>query len=133
MTTTAVRAESPPPRAGLAQTALTWPSRVAAAFTGPVALIAKLLALGLVNAVALWAAFILFQAEKWVALGVLVAATLAIDAAYLARRAIPLKFLIPGVVAMLAFQVAPVVYTIQVAFTNYATGHILTKPSKRSS
>ena len=37
----------------------------------------------------------------------------------------PLKFLIPGTVFLLAFQVIPILYTINVAFTNYSTGHIL--------
>ena len=46
-------------------------------------------------------------------LGVLVAATLAIDCDLPRRRgvAIPLKFLIPGTVFLIAFQVVPIVYT----------------------
>ena len=127
MGTTAVRAEVPPPRASLAQTALSWPSRIAAAFTGPVALTLKYIALGLVNGIAIWAGVVLATAGKWIPVAVLAATTIAIDAAYIARRAVPLKFLIPGVLAMLAFQVVPVLYTIQVGFTNYSTGHILTK------
>ena len=66
--------------------------------------------------------------EKWVALGVLAAATLALDAIYLSpRRAIPLKFLIPGTVFLIAFQVVPIVYNVNVGFTNWSTGHILVK------
>jgi arabinogalactan oligomer/maltooligosaccharide transport system permease protein len=125
MSTTAVRAE--PPRAGLAQTALSWPSRIAAAFTGPVAFAFKILGLGLVNALAIWAATILASEEKWIALAGLVVTTLAIDAIYIARRAIPLKFMLPGLLFMVAFQLIPIVYTLQVGFTNYATGHILSK------
>src|SRR5919106_5445512 len=79
------------------------------------------------NALAVWAGVILAGDENWPALVVLVAATIAIDLAYLSRRALPLKFLIPGTLLMLAFQVIPIVYTIQVAFTNYSTGHILVK------
>ena len=59
---------------------------------------------------------------------VLVAATLVIDYVYLAPRGtLPAKFLVPGTFFLIAFQIIPIVYTIKVAFTNYATGHILAK------
>jgi arabinogalactan oligomer / maltooligosaccharide transport system permease protein len=59
---------------------------------------------------------------------VLIAATAAIDAIYLLKRwTLPLKFLVPGTVFLLAFQVIPVAYTVNVAFTNYSTGHILSR------
>ena len=103
------------------------PARLAAAFSGTVGLALKILLLGLVNADAVWAGTVLAQDGKWVAVAVLAATTLAIDAAYLARRLVPPKFLIPGVFLMLAFQVIPIAYTVNVAFTNYSTGHILTK------
>jgi arabinogalactan oligomer/maltooligosaccharide transport system permease protein len=97
-------------------------------FSGPLGLVLKLLFLGLVNAVAIWAGTILAGDEDWIALGVLAAATLAIDAIYLVpRRTLPAKFLVPGTVFLLAFQVIPIVYTVNVAFTNYSTGHILSK------
>ena len=88
----------------------------------------KIALLAVVNAIAVWAGTVLAADEKWVALGVLVAATLAIDLVYLwPRRAIPLKFLVPGTVFLLAFQIAPIVYNVNVGFTNWSTGHILTK------
>jgi arabinogalactan oligomer / maltooligosaccharide transport system permease protein len=80
------------------------------------------------NALAVWAGTVLAGEEKWLALGVLVAATLAIDVIYLLpRRAVPLKFLIPGTVFLIAFQIVPIVYNVNVGFTNWSTGHILTK------
>jgi arabinogalactan oligomer/maltooligosaccharide transport system permease protein len=91
-----------------------------------VGLVLKIVFLAIVNAIALWAAIVLLDHHKWRAVAVLVAVTLAIDAIYLVRRwTLPLKFLIPGTVFLLAFQVIPVAYTINVAFTNYSTGHIL--------
>jgi arabinogalactan oligomer/maltooligosaccharide transport system permease protein len=84
--------------------------------------------LALVNAFAIWAAVVLVDHQKWRAVGVLVVATLLIDAVYVVKRwTLPLKFLIPGTVFLLAFQVVPVAYTINVAFTNYSTGHILSR------
>jgi arabinogalactan oligomer/maltooligosaccharide transport system permease protein len=84
--------------------------------------------LALVNAFAIWAAVVLIDHHKWNAVAVLVVATLLIDAVYLVKRwTLPLKFLIPGTVFLLAFQVIPVAYTVNVAFTNYSTGHILSR------
>ena len=87
----------------------------------------KIALLAIVNAIALWAGSVLATDENWIALAVLVAATLAIDAVYLSSRAIPLKFLIPGTVFLIGFQIAPIVYNVNVAFTNWSTGHILQK------
>jgi arabinogalactan oligomer/maltooligosaccharide transport system permease protein len=105
------------------------PTRAIAFFSGPVGFGVKIALLAIVNALAIWALFVLFDHHKWVAAGVLIAATLFIDAAYLGdRRWIPAKFLIPGTVFLVAFQIIPIIYTVDVAFTNYSTGHILTKP-----
>ncbi|MBA2299031.1 MAG: ABC transporter permease subunit [Actinobacteria bacterium] len=115
----------PPPRA--AATAWSLPSRAVAAASGPVGLGLKLFFLALVNAFAVWAAVLLAGEEKWVALAVLVGATLAIDVIYLSPRSFPLKFLIPGTVFLLAFQVVPIVFNTNIAFSNWSTGHILTR------
>ncbi len=126
MTTTAARAEVPP-RPTFAQKAMALPSRAAPFFSGPVGLAIKIFLLALVNALAVWAAIVLADEEKWAAVAVLAVTTFLIDLAYLSRRALPLKFLIPGTVLMIAFQVIPIFYTVNVAFTNYSTGHILSK------
>ena len=67
--------------------------------------------------------------HRWPAVVVLIAATALIDFVYLAPRSwtLPAKFLIPGTVFLIGFQVIPILYTINVAFSNYSTGHILTK------
>src|SRR6187399_2289309 len=126
MTTTAVRSEPP-----AVAPEIKWgmPSRLIGAFSGTRGLVVKLILLGGVNAIAVWAAIILAQQNKWVALVVLAAATLAIDLVYLSGRAgaVPLKFLVPGTVFLVAFQLVPIVYTINVAFEEYAVGHIITK------
>ena len=108
---------------------LSLPSRAMAFFSGGVGLGVKLALLALMNAVVLWAAVILVGDEKWVALGALLAATALIDAIYLlpGTRSLPAKFLIPGTVFLVAWQVVPIAYTINVAFTNYSTGHVLNK------
>lgn len=91
-------------------------------------MIVKIALLSVVNALAVWAAYVLLDRRHWIALAVLVAATVAVDFLYFgARRTLPAKFMIPATIFMLAFQVVPIFYTIQVALTNYSTGHILGK------
>jgi arabinogalactan oligomer/maltooligosaccharide transport system permease protein len=124
---TSAATTQPPARLDARTAAWSWPSRMVATFSGTPGLVLKLTFLALVNAVAIWAGVILVDKGKWPAVGVLAVTTIVIDAIYLAKRAYPAKFLIPGTLLLLAFQVIPIVYTINVAFTNYSTGHILTK------
>ncbi len=42
---------------------------------------------------------------------------------YLGRRHIPAKYLVPGTLFLIAFQVVPVLYTASTAFTNFGDGH----------
>ncbi|GGI03787.1 ABC transporter permease subunit [Egicoccus halophilus] len=87
----------------------------------------KLVFLGVVNGLALYAVSTLLPLRAWTPLLVVVVATLALDAVYLSRRTLPLKFLIPGTIALLVFQVYPVLYTAYIGFTNYGTGNVLTQ------
>jgi arabinogalactan oligomer / maltooligosaccharide transport system permease protein len=117
-----------PASAALSLRAASLPARLVSVFSGTVGLVLKLLFLAVVNAIALWAVVILAREEKWVALAVLVLATAFLDAVYLIpRRAIPLKFLLPGTIFLIAFQVIPIFYNANVAFSNWSTGHLLTK------
>jgi ABC-type sugar transport system permease subunit len=104
-------------------------ARGIAFFSGTVGFAIKVALLALLNAVAVWAATTLIGRENYIAVFVLLAATAGIDFVYLVprKKLIPLKFLIPGTVFLVAFQIAPVLYTINVAFTNYSTGHLLEK------
>ena len=115
-------------RRGAGTVAWSLPSRAIAFFSGPVGLGLKLLFLGLLNALSLWAAVVLAGDGSWIALAILVAATVAIDAVYMwPKRVVPLKFLVPGTVFLIAFQIVPIAYNVNVAFSNWSTGHILTK------
>ena len=104
-------------------------ARLIAFFSGSVGLTVKILFLGALNALALWSVTVLADHSKWPAFAAVIAATAGIDAVYMLtrNRAVPAKFLIPGAVFLVGFQIAPIIYTINVAFTNYSTGHILTK------
>ena len=103
--------------------------RVLSAFSGTTGVVVKIALLAILNAFAIWAMYVLITRNHWVSVTVLALATAGIDLVYLAprRSTLPLKFLIPGTIFLVAFQVIPILYTFQVAFTNYSTGHITTK------
>jgi len=105
------------------------PTRAIAFFSGPVGLGLKIVLLSLANAVGIYAIAVLAQREQWTATVIVIAVTAIVDTLYMIPRAIPAKFLIPGTFFLIGFQVIPVAYTVDVAFTNYSTGHILKKPT----
>jgi arabinogalactan oligomer/maltooligosaccharide transport system permease protein len=91
--------------------------------SSPAGLIAKIVVLGLVAAVALWAAFPLVDKQNWLGLALLVLATALIFYVYLSPRVIPAKYLIPGTLFLIVFQIVPVLYTVSTAFTNFGDAH----------
>jgi len=101
--------------------------RLISFFSGTAGFAMKIALLSLSNALAVWAAYVLIDRRQWIPVVILAAATAAIDLLYFGRRTLPLKFLVPGTLFMLAFQIVPILYTIDVAFTNYSTGHITSK------
>ncbi len=86
-------------------------------------LIVKIVILGLGLGLAIWGAFPLIDAHAWLWLGVLIAVTALIFYVYLSPRHIPAKYLVPGTLFLIAFQIAPVLYTASTAFTNFGDGH----------
>ncbi len=108
------------------------PGRIArgiALFSGGVGYALKLTLLSASNALAIWALYVLSSHHRWPAVAVVAVATAAIDYLYIIPRkwTLPAKFLIPGTIFLIGFQVTPILYTVNVAFSNYSTGHILTK------
>lgn len=91
------------------------------------ALIGKILLLSGVAAIAVFMAIPLVQAEDWMLLAIVVATTVAIFLVYLQPWHIPIKYLVPGTIFLIAFQVIPVIGTSLTAFTNYGDGHLGTK------
>ncbi|SDJ77129.1 arabinogalactan oligomer / maltooligosaccharide transport system permease protein [Nonomuraea maritima] len=85
--------------------------------------VSRIAVLSVAAAILLYAAPPLVATESWIALAVLCAAGAAIAYLYLTRRFVPAKYLVPGTVFLIAFQVVPVVYTVTTAFTNFGDGH----------
>jgi arabinogalactan oligomer/maltooligosaccharide transport system permease protein len=85
--------------------------------------IVKLAVMCLVNAVGVMTVLAAIGAGSWVVVGATVLLVGAADVVYFTRRALPLKYLLPGLVFLLVFQIFIFGYTAYIAFTNYGTGH----------
>lgn len=104
-----------------------------AASAGPAAILAKIVLLAIVDALALFAVWVLAGHQEWLVLGIVVAVAVIVNWVYFSRRRIAAKYLLPGVVLLCVFQLFVLVYTGYVAFTNYGTGHNGSKAQAVSS
>lgn len=85
--------------------------------------VAKIVLLSLVDALAVYILMMLFLSQSWGALAVSSAVVLAINWIYLRKGGLPAKYLAPGVLFLLVFQVFVVLFSGYIAFTNYGDGH----------
>ena len=85
--------------------------------------VVKLLLMALVNALGITVIIAALRVESWVIFGASIALLLAADVIYFTKKALPLKYLFPGLAFLLIFQLFTLGYTGYVAFTNYGTGH----------
>ncbi|MWB99169.1 ABC transporter permease subunit [Agromyces sp. MMS17-SY077] len=83
--------------------------------------------MALVNAFGLMVIFSAIGSESWLIAGVMIALLVIADVVYFTKKALPLKYLLPGLSFLLIFQVFIFVYTGYIAFTNYGSGHAGTK------
>ncbi len=85
----------------------------------------KLVVLGLIDVLGIWAVAKAYTAEWWVAVAFIAIVLIAINVVYFQRGALPWKYLLPGLIFLVAFQLYPAGYTFGISFTNYGTGHII--------
>jgi maltose/maltodextrin transport system permease protein len=79
----------------------------------------------------LWLVFNLWMAgQALVAVGALAFGSVAL-VVYGTATSVAWKYLFPGVAGMLLFVVFPLVYTVQIGFTNYSSAHLLTEERSR--
>jgi len=103
-------------------------ARVAdAASAGVAVLLTKIVLLGVIDALGLYALFALAAAGSWLVFGLVLAATALINWIYFRRGGLPAKYLTPGIVFLLIFQIFAIAYSGYIAFTNYGSGHNSTK------
>jgi arabinogalactan oligomer / maltooligosaccharide transport system permease protein len=95
--------------------------------TKPIALAIKWVLIIAALAGILWIAAKLAAAGNTTAVVIAGLVGMGILAIYATRRAVPLKYLVPGLIFMALFQLFPVVYTANLSLTNYGDGHLNTK------
>lgn len=89
--------------------------------------VAKLVLVGLVDALGVYGVLASAAQQQWGVLAFLVAALLVVNVVYFSKRAVPAKYLVPGLIFLLVYQVFVVAYTGWTAFTNYGDGHNSTR------
>ncbi len=97
------------------------------------AFIVKLVLVGLVDALLILAFAKSVSAEWWLAAVFFAAVFVAVNLVYFTGRALPFKYLVPGLIFLIAFQFYTMVYTGYSSFTNYGTNHLGTKDSAITS
>jgi maltose/maltodextrin transport system permease protein len=88
----------------------------------------KYIILGLITAIGVYAIYLMLINQMYWQPALLAISLIGINFLYMTERAVPLKYLLPGTITMAVFGVLPIVYSIYIAFTNYSTGHEVSKP-----
>ena len=83
----------------------------------------KLLLMAAVNAFGLYCLFACWMAGSTIVCVAVLISLIIIDVVYFSKRFLPGKYLIPGMVFLLVFQLFVMIYTGYIAFTNYGSGH----------
>jgi arabinogalactan oligomer / maltooligosaccharide transport system permease protein len=91
------------------------------------ALIIKIVLVGLVDALLIICFAKAASADWWLAAVFFAVVFVAVNFAYFTNKALPLKYLIPGLVFLVAFQIYTMVFTGYASFTNYGSNHLGTK------
>ena len=104
-------------------------ARVAeAASVGVKTLLVKIALLSVVDAISVYALMVLFLKQDWLVFAAVLILTLVVNWIYFSRYKLPAKYLTPGLIFLLIFQIFVVGYSGYIAFTNYGTGHNSDKP-----
>ncbi|MFT8356621.1 MAG: ABC transporter permease subunit [Bifidobacterium aquikefiri] len=93
----------------------------------------KIVLLGLVDALSAYSAFMLAEQGNWIILSIVVATTIVVNWIYFRRDGLVAKYLTPGLIFLLIFQLFAICYSTYIAFTDYGTGHNSTKEQAISS
>lgn len=84
---------------------------------------AKLALVALVDALGIYGILAAAAVSSWAIVAFLVLALVVVNWVYFSRRMLPAKYLVPGLLFLLVYQLFAMVYTGYVAFTNYGDGH----------
>ncbi len=87
----------------------------------------KIAFLSLLGAGAVWWAALAGMVGDWKVIPFPILGAAGIAYLLLSPRAYPLRYLAPGLFFLVVMVLVPVVYNVYISFTNYSTGHILSK------
>ncbi|SDZ82261.1 arabinogalactan oligomer / maltooligosaccharide transport system permease protein [Bowdeniella nasicola] len=85
--------------------------------------IAKLVVMAIINALGVYILLSAWQGGHTMITGIMLAILIVVNIIYFSKRMLPMKYLAPGLVFLLVYQIFVVLYTGYVAFTNYGDGH----------
>ena len=85
--------------------------------------VAKIVIVGLVDAIAVYALFVLVTQQQWLIAAVVAVVAALVNWIYFSRKKLPAKYLTPGLLFLALFQVFVLLYTGYIAMTNSGTGH----------
>jgi arabinogalactan oligomer/maltooligosaccharide transport system permease protein len=89
--------------------------------------LAKIVMLGIIDALAVYAILVLVGEGQWIVPLIIGVVGVTINVVYLKPGLLPAKYLTPGLVFLFVFQIFVVLFSAYIAFTNYGTGHNSTK------
>jgi len=89
--------------------------------------ILKLGFLAILNGLVIVAIPFLVTDKQWAIVAMLIVAAVGINIVFLVKAAMPLRWLVPGMIFLMLMLVYPIFYTFYVAVTNWQTGHVLPK------
>ena len=87
-------------------------------------LLIKVVLVGLVDALLIISFAKTVSDEWWLAAAFFVLVFVGVNFAYFTKRSLPLKYLLPGLVFLVAFQIYTMVFTGYASFTNYGSNHL---------
>ncbi|NJN81143.1 MAG: hypothetical protein HC802_01885 [Caldilineaceae bacterium] len=88
----------------------------------------RLAGLALVDAVAIYLVYNMFNDGIWLLGAVIGTVTILINVIFLREDLFPLRWISPGLALLIVMVLYPIFSTIYTSFTNFGDGHLLTKP-----
>jgi arabinogalactan oligomer/maltooligosaccharide transport system permease protein len=89
--------------------------------------IAKLIIMALIDAIGVYGIYSAWTVKAMPIVIVMILLVLVANVVYFARRFVPAKYILPGLIFLFIFQIFVMLYTAYVAFTNYGYGHMIDK------
>ncbi|WP_457099040.1 ABC transporter permease subunit [Microbacterium sp. P5_E9] len=83
----------------------------------------KIVSLSVIDALAVYGIFLLLAQGDWLTPLIIAVVVVAVNFVYLWPGLLPAKYLTPGILFLLVFQIFLIVYTVYISLTNFGSGH----------